>query len=241
MKLYILPVEKVCESRCSWCITKFRKTIDGQFISLEDVLNVLSRMTFEKIEITGGGEPTIHKNISEIIKLCSTQAKTQLYTHGRNIAHTSNLELLDTLCVSIAHYNSSENLRIMGVSPDLETISTLRVPVKFSLLAHKSGINSTEELRKYLNWARQHADRIVVRQLFDHDYKGKVDDEFVSTEKLFHEFGTEKFTKTPHGNPVIEYSGVEVEFEYRSCACETSNPVLHANGKLYRGWTEEKI
>lgn len=40
-------------------------------------------------------------------------------------------------------------------------------------------------------------------------------------------------------NPHLDWNSLDVEFEFRTCACELDNPVLHADGRLYKGWTQE--
>ncbi|HLF53596.1 MAG TPA: hypothetical protein VI544_00270, partial [Candidatus Nanoarchaeia archaeon] len=202
---------------------------------------VLSNHRYDKIEITGGGEPTLHPRIGDIIGFCADKSKTQMYTCGSNFRHVANLENLDSLCLSIAHYNMEENRRIMGVTPDIAFLKEIDAPIKFSLLLHKSGISDKEEVMKYLEWARAYADKVVIRQLFEHNYRAGLDGEFVSSEELFRSMGVQEPKITPQGNPVFQTGGLEVEIEYRSCACEMNNPVLHADGQKYRGWSNELI
>ena len=40
------------------------------------------------------------------------------------------------------------------------------------------------------------------------------------------------------GNPIFLRNGLEVEVEYRSCACEIKFPVLRADGNIYLGWSD---
>jgi len=244
MKMYVIPTELACNARCAFCITKFRKTADTQFLALSDLSDALKRFELEKIEITGGGEPTLHPDISEVIERCSDKTRTQMYTHGANLEGSGNLNRLETLCVSMAHYDEGENRRIMGVNPEFHVLRSLSVPIKFSLLIHKSGIHTREELLKYLDKSVSlgFVRKVVVRQMFEQDYQGRLNGEFVSSEKLFRQLGVPNVfssTLTAQGNSVFDYQGLEVEVEYRSCACEMDNPVLHADGSIHRGWSEE--
>lgn len=239
MKLYVLPTEKACDGICSFCITKFRELSPKTFLDLNLLAERLNQLKVDKIELTGGGEPTLHPHISEIISCCAAKALTSMYTHGAHLKKIENAEKLSTLCVSIAHYDVKKNKQIMGVYPDLETIRTLSIPVKFSLLLHRSGIHNQEEFLCYLNWASDFADQIVVRQIFEQDYGGALRGEFVSTKKLFQSLGVDKYELTPQGNPLFQFGKLSVEMELRSCACERYHPVLHADGKLYQGWSRE--
>ena len=243
MKLYVLPVERACDASCSFCVTNFRENF-GALLDISKMEECLDGRDFEKIEITGGGEPTLHRDIGEIIDVLSKKAKTHMYTHGANLRRVGELDKLDHLCVSVAHYSPGENRRVMGVNPDLDFLEGLRkegMRVKFSLLLHKSGISGKGEFLHYLDWAGNYADMVVARQIFEHDYRGGLDGEFVSSEDLFRGLGIKDYKMTEQGNPIFNMNGLRVELEYRACACEMDNPVLHADGRLYRGWSEELL
>ena len=241
MKLYILPVEKICKGKCKWCITKYRKTAKVNFLNINDLRDKLEVEKFDNIEITGGGDPTSHPDLDKIINSCAQHAPTHMYTHGDGISKFNSLNKLERLCVSIAHYDLEINRQIMGTFPELEFIKNLNIPVKFSLLVHKSGINNIEEMLKYFRWAEDFTNSIVVRQLFDEDYSGKMEGEFISTMNLFKTLEIRDYQLTKQRNPIFSIGNMHIEMEYRSCACEMSNPVLHADGKLYRGWTMEEL
>lgn len=239
MKLYVNPVSLACTAKCRFCITKYRRG-DGknEILKLKDLKQVLKNQKFEKIEITGGGEPTLHPKISEIIKICSEKAPTIMYTNA-STRPLKEMELLSELCISRAHYDQKENQKIMGINYDIDKFAKLKVPIKFSVMLHKSGIHTSDELFKYLCWAENFAKKTVVRQLFDYEdvnYRDFIKKEFVGTEKLAKKLHirTEEFN--PEENIVFYVGDMEVEFERRSCACENTNPVLYANGELKDGW-----
>jgi len=239
MKLYVLPVETVCKAKCKFCITKYRKNAENEILKLEGLVKILNLFNFEKIEITGGGEPTIHPKIDNIIRACSKKVPTTMYTHGADLEYVMNLDILSCLCVSMAHYNEEKNKNIMNVYPDMEVIKNISVPIKFSLMLHKSGIHDPGEVINYMNFVNSIADKVVIRQLFEHDYMGKLEGEFVSSERIFQDLGIPAHQLTAHGNPIFKFKELEVEVEYKSCSCELDNPVLHADGKMHRGWDDE--
>lgn len=246
MKLYVLPVERACDARCHFCITNFREPVSASSsLDPQKLEHLLATIDIKKIEITGGGEPTLHPAIDEIITLCGEKAPTQLYTHGARLQESNvvakALAKLSYLCISRAHYLEAENERIMGISYDFQKIRDLNVPLKLSLLLHRSGINTAKEVQQYLQWAQGKAQKVVIRQLFEHDYRGKLPDEFISSEQIFRELDVSSTQQTEQGNPLFNVGDLECEFELRSCACEMDNPVLHANGKLYRGWSGELL
>ena len=244
MKLYVLPLEKACNAKCKWCITNYRNTVKREILELGNLEKILSGKSFDKIEITGGGEPMLHPKINEIIEMCSDKAVTIMYTNGTFLEKLSRSIRLKELCISVASYDLEKNKEIMGVFPDVNYALALGIPLKFSLLLHKSGINKRGDVLKYLDWASDRAEKVVVRQLFEHNesiYNKMLREEFVSSEKVFRELKIGDYILSKHGNPIFNYKNLEVEFEYRSCACETENPVLHADGRFHKGWTSEVL
>ena len=242
MKLYLIPVEKLCNASCGFCITDSRKTSDKEFIDIGDLDKIIRSFVhqeIEKIEITGGGEPTLHPHLNEIIDICSSKTKTQLYTNGSTfLRKIKNLDELEYLCISRTHYDERENERIMGIKQDISYIKLGSTPIKLSLILLKSGINKRKEILSYLHWAEKFAKKVVIRQLFQHDdpfYQEKFKEEFVSTEKLAGDLNLD-YKIMNNGNRTFRINNLEVEIEQRSCACEISNLVLHADGKLYKGW-----
>src|SRR3989344_1830723 len=100
MKLYVLPVEKICKGKCQWCITRYRKIANANFLSINDLRNKLEVGKFDKIEITGGGDPTSHPDLDKIITSCAENAPTHMYSHGDGISKFNSLKRLERLCIS---------------------------------------------------------------------------------------------------------------------------------------------
>jgi organic radical activating enzyme len=241
MKLYVLPVERYCNGSCKFCITNVREKSEEEYLKKEALEAVLHHGVFESIEITGGGEPSLHKQIDDIITICSKHARTQLYTNGSLLRSLSNLELLECLCLSVAHHDAEKNKQIMGITADLNYAKLLNVPKKFSLLLHKSGISTPEAVFAYLDFAKAYAKKVVVRQMFEQEYPEGLKSEFVLSQEVFDGLHIRTYNLNGQGNPFFSYEGMEVEFELRSCACEVHNPVLHADGLLYKGWSRELL
>jgi len=232
MKLYVIPIERNCNGKCPFCITRFRD-YKNHLLKTDRLREVLENNEFEKIEITGGGEPSVHPKIFEIIKLCKSYAPTQIYTNG-SLNFDSKQNELTKICLSRAHYNDSENQRIMGIKYDIRKYKGL--PVKLSLMIHKSGISTEAEVLKYVEWAKNRSDSIVIRQLFKYQEPGYIafyNEEFVPTAELFKNL---KGSRLENGNRSLKIKNVEVEIEERTCSCESQNPVLHADSVLAEGW-----
>lgn len=250
MKLYVVPVENICNGNCAVCITKFKKEIDfGRTLKI-DQLKQINSLEIDKIEITGGGEPFLHEKIEDIVKICSKKAPTQIYTNGYLLKNFNReiFKSLFCLCLSRFHYGPEENAHLMGVRHDDATLSIINgiVPVKLSLVLCNSGINCAYEIKEYFEWAiGLGIKKVVVRQMFDFDqekikkeYLDLLKKEYVSSEVMFRELNVASHSSTEQGNPVFKWKDLEVEFEFRSCACEIVNPVFRGNGNIYLGWTD---
>jgi len=230
MKLYVIPTETRCNASCGFCITRFRNLKGKEFLELDDLEKILESLDLTKIEITGGGEPLLNRDIKDIINSCHKKAFTQLYTNGGLVERTD-LGNLDVLCISRAHYDCSRNNEIMGIDYDLEAIKQKGIPIKFSLLLHGSGINTAEDVERYLAWAKQEgAFKVVVRQMMPYDYAGELSGEFVGAEKVFRDLGIKDFQRVEEGAN-FDYEGMAASIKYSPCDCN-EQLFLHANGSL---------
>jgi len=234
VKLYVIPVEKSCNAHCNFCITTVRK--NSGILCEEDYLNIatletrLKQIEAHKIEITGGGEPTLHPEIEKIIDICTAQAKTQMYTNGSLAFQITNLEKLDLLCISRAHHLEETNHRIMGIAYDAKQL-TKRLPVKFSLMLCNEGISRPSEFFSYLKWASSlNAKKVVVREMFNVDY-GNQNSQYVPIVDFFSSLEIKNYTFSGR-NPLYKKNELEIEFEFPELT-------LHADGKLRRGWRDE--
>ena len=233
MKLYIFPVEKECNASCRFCITKHRNLYSG-FLDADSFEKSLNNLSIEKIEITGGGEPFLHPNLEKIVHTCLKYFPTQLYTNGSLIRGNEDFAGLDYFCISRAHYSDSNNKKIMGISQNIKEARKFKIPIKFSLLLHKNGINNPGDVVKYFNWAEKvGASKVVVRQLIpgEGSYKAIFLSEFVSAKEVFDNLKIKTYTKSKEGAD-FDYKDMEVSFKYTPVSCECENLFLHANGLL---------
>lgn len=232
LKLYVLPSEVTCNAKCAFCVTKQRK-YKNIFLKVEDLYKALKNTDFEKIEITGGGEPALNKDIDKIIKICCEKAPTQIYTNGTLDPNSISDNIL-FVCISRAHWLNKENEKIMGIKYDINKFSNF--PLKLSLLLHKSGISKKIEVFKYLKWAKSRARKVVIRQLFepeDEKYRKYYEKEFISSQNIFNDSQYEVISEDEFSKTYL-IDGLEVEVEKRGCACECADQVLHADGKIGR-------
>jgi organic radical activating enzyme len=234
MKLYVLPVERFCNANCGFCITKVREKTgilcEKEYLAIDSLKKTLEKYNVSKIEITGGGEPTLHPDIESILEICTNQAKTQMYTNGALASRVNNLEKLSNLSISRAHHLDSQNEEIMCISYEIEPLIK-RVPVKLSLMLCQQGIKNSNDFLSYLTWANSiGSKKVVVREMFNLDY-GNKKSQYVSIVDFFNTLNVRDYNFSGR-NPVYDAGGLEVEFEFPEMT-------LHSDGLVRRGWRDE--
>lgn len=222
MKIYLIPVESVCNGKCNFCITKYRKKINSEFIDISKLKELNKFKNIQKIEITGGGEPSFHLNIDEIIDFCSKKWVTSIYTNG-SFSPTKNSKI--EISVSRIHYDDKINEQIMGVKYNFDKYKNFKV--KLSLMLHKEGINSIDELEKYLLWAKEkRVNKVVIRKIAYNDTW-----ESYQISKKYNIDINDSFRQK-----IEEKYGDFVEFDLESCDTHNSNLLMRSDGNLYLDW-----
>jgi molybdenum cofactor biosynthesis enzyme MoaA len=240
VKLYVLPVESACNAKCPYCVNQFRN-LGNSFLSVDGLEKCLNEIgNLDAIEISGGGEPTLHPQIEKIIDFCADKARTQMYSNGKivNLLLDDTLQKLNPLCISRAYYDSKINQQIMGIEYNDEFFSR-GLNIKLSAVLLRGGVESPEDVKKYISWAKGKANKVVFRPLFeDVNYSAEIKDKIVSLDSFADYFG---FSIQQGKNIQMVLDGIDVEFEVRSCSCENTNPILHADGKLNYTWDSDDI
>lgn len=110
-----LDLTDKCNINCYWCnAKKFRSENTLTYEHVKNVINMLSKMGVKSICYAGGGEPTLHPDVSKIIR----------YTWLKNIEigfSTNGVKLTDELIDTICKY-----VKFIGVSVDAATEETWR-------------------------------------------------------------------------------------------------------------------
>lgn len=236
MKIYVIPSE-VCDADCRVCISRLREP-HGVFIDAGELEKALDRLErIDRIEITGGGEPTLNPQIRELIEVCaSKQEDVKMYTHGAHLKTVRGLERLKELCVSAAHYNPADNERLMGLNPDLNFLKEWPGRKKFSLLLQRGGIDDVGGLKNYLGWAKGFVGKVVIRQLFEESLE-QFANRFISCKEIYEGLGLAGSVSKNGANLAID--GLEVEFEYRACGSDFRGVVIRPDCKIRYGWASQ--
>jgi len=111
-----------CNLSCDFCSVKNRA---GDELQLDQILHVLSHPIFDSglhgVEITGGGEPTLHREINEIVEhIAGRGLQLGLITNGvalmKNVDH-GNLALLRWIRVSLNSLDYLNDIDLDGLPP----------------------------------------------------------------------------------------------------------------------------
>lgn len=104
--LYVHPTRIKCNKACSFCISKQQINVDDSYPEFLDFIPpttlgpIISSTTIHKIEITGGGEPTLNPNLPYIISALKPANKTiKLYTNGILLVKLPKF-VIDTITIS---------------------------------------------------------------------------------------------------------------------------------------------
>lgn len=226
-KCYIIPVEKSCNANCEFCISKSRdynKGVDFLDVNSKFVenLELLKKRGIKRFEITGGGEPMLHKDIELIVKLIKSiipDSYVKIYTNG-NI--NRKIEGIDEVNISVAHHDTQINDQIMnpvikGLQLEGKMLNFRRNPgttLRLSVPLVKGGIDSKEKLDEFINETKFLVNGYVFRTL----YPGCPNyDEWFSN-----------------------YNSGSVIFERDNNVGDFSGIILWSDGKLYTDWNLDK-
>lgn len=176
MRLYIIPVKKVCNASCSFCYMKEKPVTNlPEFIDINKLKIVLLSITdnIDEVEITGGGEPTLHKNIIEIVDLIRDifpKTYIKMYSNGIILKKFNNLNELN---LSRIHYNTDLNNKTMCIkvkNNELIDILTFYRPIvdkiRIQTILYKNLIDSSEKALEYINKYESLVDVFMFRTLF---------------------------------------------------------------------------
>jgi len=182
MKLYILPVTYACNSNCTFCITKANAKEKG-LLNLPKEMNmtrfqesiqiVKSKIPIEKIEVTGGGEPFLCNNLTEMLPLLRNlfpETYIKLYTNGFVLKEITGI---DELNISRAHWDSDINYKFFRSQQqnDLQDVlKYYRSQVKYlrvSIPMLKGAIDKPSDLETMIDKMGYLVDQFVVRDLFE--------------------------------------------------------------------------
>ena len=242
-----------CNAACSWCIEHGGFRPQGRATCKQMIEAAVD--SGKKNIILLGGEPTLYPHLQEIIKgLSDAGLNVWMSTNGSKLNKffvEDSLVGLTGINISMHHYFPSFNEEITGLHIDMlgvmEAIQALEdqgTTVRMNCNLIKGQIDSSEEVVKYVEWAKEvmGANRVRFAEL-----KGD-DESFVNaTEIMGSSFGLNNDPFTLGCQCDTEISGMPVNFR-QMCGLQTTsrpepvNPVqcskkvLYYDGNTYPGW-----
>ncbi|MBI2102708.1 hypothetical protein HYT55_02625 [Candidatus Woesearchaeota archaeon] len=171
-RLYFVPVREVCNADCTFCYMN-EKAVDEQkpqFIPLEKLIGCVASLQgkFNQVEITGGGEPTLHPKLPEILRLFENTYR-KMYTNG---FHLRNLPPFEEVNISRVHWDSvinnqyyrSRSQNELSVAIDHYRGIAERIRIQTILL--RGAIDSREKLLDFVTRYEEKVDVFMFRTLF---------------------------------------------------------------------------
>lgn len=136
-----LVVTHNCNKNCSFCVDSYRGS--GEFITLELVANAVDVAVNNGVEdvLIVGGEPTLHHDIVDIVKLIKGAGLRTIMT--TNYTRPDTVRQLDGLvdCFNISHYGQKE------IPSQTDFVSDLTL----HSLIHKKKLNTKAKLDSFID------------------------------------------------------------------------------------------
>lgn len=180
MKMYVLPVRNACNARCVFCATTvYNPMIDEASLKAELYVSMLERLRFiefKAFEFTGGGEPTLCKDLASLVEITRDfypKARIKLYSNGLKLLLNPGINELNLSCASVF---SDENVLLMGIPRKLafsvkDVIQEAREKgyerIRISIPLCRGGVDSYEKIKEAVRILHPYVDAIVFRPLYD--------------------------------------------------------------------------
>ncbi len=239
-----------CNGHCSWCVEK-NGWHPKHHASTMDIVNTACA-TGKANVILLGGEPTLREDLSTIVSALSRRGRrVWVTTNGGKLSPSyvrSHLTGVAGVNISIHDYSMERNrditgIRIEGLSASVAALREQGAAVRFNCNCIAGNIGTSDEMHKYICWAKSTgAGSVRFAELKD-DRGGFVD--LAKTWEYAYGLNGDPFAKGCNQDAVI--AGLPVNFR-QMCGLQTPmrpkpvNPrqhlkqVLYYDGKVYDGW-----
>lgn len=240
-KCYVIPVARACNARCTFCATEtYAPETDIEVLPLVGLQSVVERLIaygVNSFEITGGGEPTLHHKLTEIIEIirCFGAVKIKMYTNGIRLPSNPGI---DELNISRASSDEMANQIIMKLSwkmPETisETIARARrlgyKRVRLSVPLVKGGVSSLDSALILTRKFSPIVDGIVFRPLYPAT---------PSRQDLLPQIDRDPTAWLPNLVAAARGMNSNCEIEVDSVGCfRSAQLILASNLKLYSDWS----
>lgn len=199
-RLYLVPVREACNANCTFCYMD-EKNIDykkPQLISLEKLVKVVEGIKgkFNQVEITGGGDPTLHPKLPEILPLFEGTYR-KMYTNG---FYLRDLPPFEELNLSRVHWDSTINNIFYrskwqnDIGEAITHYKSIVQKIRIQTVLIRGAIDTKEKLLEFVSRYEDDVDVFMFRTLFPKCSLEK--DKIVQYDDIFVEHPKVVFDKT---------------------------------------------
>ncbi len=173
-RLYLIPVRDVCNAHCSFCYM-LEKPADNsrpQFVDFGNLVRTINDIKddFSEVEITGGGDPSIHPKIGDIVRLMMDYDKyTKMYTNGFLLKP---LPIFDEVNISRVHWDSDINNQFYrskqqnSLDDALDHYSSIAKKIRMQTILLRGAIDSRDKILEFVDRFQDRVDVFMFRTLF---------------------------------------------------------------------------
>lgn len=251
----VMLTEK-CNGGCNWCIEKngyHPKKHASAEVLVNKILNYPVRSGKLNV-ILLGGEPTLYKDMFELVNGIKDDVDIYVTTNGSMITEDyieKNLKGVKGINISIHHYDLSKNQEITKIQLNQEYLEDaivlcrrLNIGIRFNCNVIKGYIDSGSEILKFVQWAKETgADKIRFAELKNEQ------GQFIDLAKIMnYRYGLNDNPYIDGCNKDAVINDIPVNFR-QMCGLQTPlrqqpiNPkciypkkVLYYDGEIYNGW-----
>ena len=169
-----LQLTHECNFNCFYCSDgKYVK--NNKYLSIEKIKLFLDNITPDDTEILLiGGEPTLHPDIIEIIKLCESYSyisKVFLVTNGSILKHILNNQFSDKFTISVSYHNSSR----ISFETYLEIFKNIKsVGINLNIKYIVDGNETVDVIRKKYDIVEQYSKSSTLHPIYHTNYTDEV-------------------------------------------------------------------
>ena len=161
-KSYVLPVATRCNARCTFCATiQYHPRVQREMMQIDGLdrtLAALTRAGVTRFEVTGGGEPTLHPKLYEILsKLRDSGGRfIKLYTNALRLRPGLEIDQLNISRASFDEHRNQAIMRMVSGSPNLrDVVEQARAwgyeNIRLSVPMVRGGVDSLSSAAEFLS------------------------------------------------------------------------------------------
>ena len=252
-----ISITEKCNFRCEYCLPDgYQGEYDAPFLTLSEIrvlVATFAQLGVKKIRITGG-EPSLRRDLNEIIRICKTTPgieKVALTTHGARLGALVEDWVdagLDQVNVSIDSLNPAQFKQITGhdklptILIGIDKALSLGLPVKVNSVLLKSF--SEQQFAQFLAWIEHKPITLRFIELMQTgNHVGFFVENHWSAATIqgqLETWGWQRVAREVHDGPALEYSHPDYKgkigliMPYADSFCDTCNRLrISAIGQLH--------